>query len=87
MACPAPLTIPIDFLDVSGSACGALLPTGRAADRVDDLDVTLIDNGMPVIVVRAADLGIVGNETPAAMEANAECASASSICGSQRRSS
>jgi 4-oxalomesaconate tautomerase len=63
--------IPIDFLDVAGSSCGALLPTGNAADIVAGTPVTLIDNGMPVIVVRAADLGVTGYETPAALEADA----------------
>ena len=63
--------IPIDFLDVAGSSCGALLPTGAAIDEIDGVKVTLIDNGMPVIVVRAADLGVTGYETPEALEANA----------------
>jgi 4-oxalomesaconate tautomerase len=63
--------IPIEFLDVAGSSCGALLPTGRALDLIEGVEVTLIDNGMPVIVVRAADLGVTGYETPEALEANA----------------
>jgi 4-oxalomesaconate tautomerase len=63
--------IPIDFLDVAGSSCGALLPTGRARDVIDGVSVTLIDNGMPVIVVRAADLGKSGGESPAELEADA----------------
>ena len=56
--------IPIEFLDTAGSTCGALLPTGHAADRIDGVAVTLIDNGMPVVVLRAADFGITGDETP-----------------------
>ncbi len=62
----------LDFLDVAGSTCGALLPTGHAMDSVLGVDVTCIDNGMPVVLMRAADLGIAGTETPEAMEANAE---------------
>ena len=61
-----------DFLDVAGSSCGALLPTGNATDIIQGVPVTLIDNGMPVIVVRASDLGQTGYETPQAMEADAE---------------
>ncbi len=62
--------IPIDFLDVAGATCGALLPTGSPTDRVDGLDVTCIDNGMPVVILRAADFGKTGEETPAELEAD-----------------
>jgi 4-oxalomesaconate tautomerase len=63
--------IPITFADTAGSSCGALLPTGNAVDRIEGLEVTLIDNGMPCVILRAADLGVTGTETPAALEANA----------------
>ncbi len=61
----------IDFLDIAGSSCGALLPTGNARDMVDGIAATLIDNGMPVVVMRAADFGKTGHESPAEMEADA----------------
>jgi 4-oxalomesaconate tautomerase len=64
--------IPIDFVGVAGSSCGALLPTGHAADTVEAVQVTCIDNGMPVVCVAAADLGISGHESPAELEANVE---------------
>ncbi len=54
--------IAISFLGTEGSVCGALLPTGNAVDRVDGVACTLIDNGMPVIVLRAADVGRTGYE-------------------------
>ena len=63
--------IPIDFLDVAGSSCGALLPTGNARDTIGGIEVTCIDNGMPVVVMRAKDLGQTGYETPEDMEADA----------------
>ena len=63
--------VPIDFLDVAGGSCGALLPTGRARDTVAGLEVTMIDNGMPVVVLRAADFGLTGRETPEAIKADA----------------
>jgi 4-oxalomesaconate tautomerase len=63
--------IPIDFLDVAGSSCGALLPTGNAIDVVDGVEITCIDNGMPVVVMRARDFGNTGYETPEALEADA----------------
>jgi 4-oxalomesaconate tautomerase len=62
----------IEFLDVAGSSCGALLPTGAARDLVDGVAVTCIDNGMPVVLLRASDFGTSGYEEPAALEANAE---------------
>ena len=64
--------LPIDFLDVAGSSCGALLPTGAARDVVQGVEVTAIDNGMPVVVMRAADFGRTGYETPEALEADTE---------------
>lgn len=47
-----------------------LFPTGRLADRIEGIDVTLVDNGMPVAVIRAADLGIRGDEPPEALESD-----------------
>ena len=64
--------IPIDFLDVAGSTCGALLPTGHAVDEVNGISVTCIDNGMPVVCIKAEDLGLSGHETPSEIEANSE---------------
>lgn len=64
--------ITIAFEDVAGSSCGALLPTGNVADRIDGIVVTMIDNGMPCVVLKAADLGISGNEAPDELEANAD---------------
>jgi 4-oxalomesaconate tautomerase len=64
--------IAIDFLDAAGSVCGALLPTGNAVDRVAGVDVTLIDNGMPVIVLRAADVGRTGHEPRDVLNADRE---------------
>ncbi|OYU49538.1 MAG: 4-oxalomesaconate tautomerase [Rhizobiales bacterium PAR1] len=63
--------IPIAFKDTAGSSCGALLPTGKAVDVVEGVEVTMIDDGMPCVVMRAADLGITGVETPDELEANA----------------
>lgn len=64
--------IPIDFLDIAGSSCGALLPTGNTLDVIDGVEVSCIDNGMPVVLLRAADFGLSGSESPAELEANAE---------------
>ncbi|WP_368541915.1 4-oxalomesaconate tautomerase [Enterobacter soli] len=64
--------IVLNFPDVAGSSCGALLPTGHARDRFDDIDVTCIDNGMPVVLIRANDLGRTGYETREQLDADVE---------------
>jgi 4-oxalomesaconate tautomerase len=61
--------IMLNFLDVAGSSTGALLPTGKAQDEIDGVAVTLIDNGMPVVVMQASNFGITGYETPEDIEA------------------
>lgn len=60
----------IDFLDIAGSSCGALFPTGRSQDIINDVTVTCIDNGMPVVLMLASDFGLTGSESPAELEAN-----------------
>lgn len=64
--------INIVFEDTAGSTCGALLPTGNAADTIAGVEVTLIDNGMPCVILSAADFGLKGDGTPAELNANAE---------------
>lgn len=62
----------LEFLDIAGSSCGSLLPTGNVVDRIDGVEVTCIDNGMPVVLLRASDLGVTGTEAPEVLEANDE---------------
>jgi 4-oxalomesaconate tautomerase len=59
-----------NYLDVAGSATGSLLPTGKILDQVNGVDVSCIDNGMPVVVMRAADMGITGYESRDELNAN-----------------
>ena len=54
--------LPLEFRDTAGSSCGALLPTGNAADVIEGVRCTLIDNGMPCVVFKAADVGATGYE-------------------------
>jgi 4-oxalomesaconate tautomerase len=54
--------VPLEFRDTAGSSCGALLPSGNAVDMIQGVAVTLIDNGMPCVVMKAQDLGITGYE-------------------------
>lgn len=59
-----------NYLETVGSSCGALLPTGNVKDIIDGIEVTCIDNGMPSVIVKAADLDITGYETPEALNKN-----------------
>jgi 4-oxalomesaconate tautomerase len=58
----------IVFEDTAGSTCGALLPTGHAVDVIDGVSVTMIDNGMPCVIMTAEAMGISGRETPMELE-------------------
>jgi 4-oxalomesaconate tautomerase len=58
------------FQNIAGSMCGALLPTRRSVDRINGVDCTLIDNGMPCVVMAAADFGLTGQESREALEAD-----------------
>jgi len=64
--------IPTLFKDSAGSSCGALLPSGNAVDLINGVRVTLIDNGMPCVVIKAADVGITGYEDRDWLDANTE---------------
>jgi 4-oxalomesaconate tautomerase len=64
--------IDIGFLDAEGSVCGALLPTGNVVDMIEGVPCTLIDNGMPVIVLRATDVGRTGYEPRDELNEDAE---------------
>ncbi len=64
----APVTI--NFLDTAGSVCASLLPTGHVRDAIDGIGVTCIDNGMPLVMFRAADVGHTGYESVAELNAD-----------------
>jgi 2-methylaconitate cis-trans-isomerase PrpF len=69
--------IRLDFLEPGGSETGALLPTGRAVDRLEvaglgTVRATLVDAANPAVFVEAGDLGLTGGESPEAIEARAD---------------
>jgi 4-oxalomesaconate tautomerase len=64
--------IMIEFLDVAGSSCGALFPTGNVADEINGVQASLVDNGMPVAVMDAASFGLSGHESIEELEADQE---------------
>ena len=64
--------VPLQFKGTAGSSCGALLPTGNVVDVVDGVEVTMIDNGMPCVVMLASAMGISGEESREELEANTD---------------
>jgi 2-methylaconitate cis-trans-isomerase PrpF len=62
--------IHLAFLDAAGSKTGKLLPTGSVRDTIQGIEVSCIDAAMPIMAVRAADLGVSGYEKPAEFAAN-----------------
>jgi 2-methylaconitate cis-trans-isomerase PrpF/tripartite-type tricarboxylate transporter receptor subunit TctC len=62
--------IRLNFLDAWGAVTGKVFPTGRRIDVVDGAEVTCIDAAMPLVIMRARDLGVTGRETPALLDAN-----------------
>ena len=49
-----------NYFGTAGAQCGALLPTGNQIDLIDHVEVTLVDNGMPSVLMRASDFGLTG---------------------------
>jgi 4-oxalomesaconate tautomerase len=68
--CSAPITI--NFLDTAGSVCSGLLPTGQVRDVIDGVAVTCIDNGMPLVIFRADEVGRTGYESVAELNADGD---------------
>ena len=74
-------SITINFLDTAGSVCAGLLPTGQVLDVVTvegagfapfTLPVTCIDNGMPLVMFKASDVGCTGYESVAELNADTD---------------
>lgn len=61
----------LNFLDAWGAVTGQVFPTGKRIDMIDGIAATCIDAAMPLMIVRAEDLGISGREKPAVLDANA----------------
>lgn len=59
-----------NYLETVGATCGALLPTGNSIDTILDIETTCIDNGMPVVIMRASDFGLNGYESISELEQN-----------------
>jgi 4-oxalomesaconate tautomerase len=62
----------LNFMDVVGSVSGKMLPTGNVVDTIDGIELTCIDVAMPMIMMRAKDLGLTGYENRAEINGNKE---------------
>lgn len=60
----------LDFEDIAGGSTGDLFPTGSVIDTIEGIECTLIDNGMPVVVMLADALDVTGHESCEELEAN-----------------
>ena len=62
--------IELNFMDVAGSSTGAFLPTGQLLNTIEGVEVTCIDVAMPMVIARAADFGLTGQESRDELNAN-----------------
>ncbi len=62
--------IELMFMDVAGGATGSMFPTGNRIDVIDGIEVSCIDVAMPMVIARAADFGLTGQESAAELDAN-----------------
>jgi tripartite-type tricarboxylate transporter receptor subunit TctC len=62
--------IRLNFLDAWGAVTGSVFPTGHRKDVINGIAVTCIDAAMPLVIIRAADLGLTGREAPGELDAN-----------------
>jgi len=62
----------LNFMDVAGSTCGSLLPTGKAIDVIEGVPVTCMDAAMPVMMLAAESVGKTGYETTAELDADSD---------------
>ncbi len=64
--------IQLNFMDTVGSVCGSLLPTGKARDVIEEIELTCMDVAMPMMIARASDFGVSGYESPGELDANSD---------------
>ena len=64
--------VPLFFQNTEGSMCGSLLPSGNVRDSVAGVECTMIDNGMPIVILRASDFGLAGTESREELDGNAQ---------------
>ncbi|WP_274425359.1 4-oxalomesaconate tautomerase [Chelativorans sp. YIM 93263] len=64
--------IRLNFMDIVGSKTDKLLPTGETVEHIENVPVTLIDVAVPMMILRASDIGKTGYESAAELDADRE---------------
>ncbi len=68
--------VELRFRGIEGSVTGSMLPTGCVSEPITaggvDVEATLIDVAMPMVMVRANDLGQSGHEAPEEFDSDPE---------------
>lgn len=62
--------VQLALLEPVGAKTGRLLPTGNVTDTVDGIEVSCVDLAVPMVIVRAADLGKTASEAPEELDAD-----------------
>jgi len=60
----------LNFMDAIGAKTGMMLPTGHATETIDGIEVSCLDVCMPMVLMRAADLGLEGTEGRKEIDSN-----------------
>lgn len=61
--------VALNFMEVVGSRTSGMFPTGKPTDVIDGIAVSCVDVAMPMMIARAADLGVTGYETQDELDA------------------
>jgi 2-methylaconitate cis-trans-isomerase PrpF len=64
--------IHLAFLNAAGAKTGKLFPTGNERDLIGGIEMSCVDAAMPIMALRASDLGKTGYETPPELAADRE---------------
>ena len=60
------------FHNLSGAVCGGIIPSGHMQDEFDSVQATCVDNGVPVVCLRADDFSINEQKTAQQLNQNQE---------------
>ncbi len=60
----------INFSEAIGSVTKKMLPTGKPLDVIDGVEVSCVDIAMPLVMMRATDLGKTGYETAVELDSD-----------------